>query len=271
MSKKIGFQGLSGKEWAKMSRSVITKKDIGYGARTKLQKLHGATFPIELAEYFIKIYCPKDGAVLDPFLGVGSTLIAAQRQGRRGHGIELYSHFTKIAKKAISQQRLFDSALQTIVTGDCIEKLKEINSECVDFTFTSPPYVDLAHRLDRRDDTLWERDVLNPYGNSPRDLGNMSYDLYLLGVLRVMKQLYRVTKKDGYCAWVVRDIRNTKEGQLIIPVHMDIAKRGTVAGWKLLDFIIWDQNEDRPLGVLGFPSKMYMNINHTYIVVWRKD
>jgi len=98
----------------------------------------------------------------------------------------------------------------------------------------------------------------------------MSYGTYLAGVQVIMEKLYRVTNVGGYCAWVVRDIRNTPH-DLIIPVHADIARQGINVKWRLLDFCIWDQNEDRPLGVLGFPTKMYMNINHTYIVIWRKD
>jgi DNA modification methylase len=45
--------------------------------------------PVELVESCLLNSTPRDGLVLDPFLGSGSTLLAAERQGRRCCGLEL--------------------------------------------------------------------------------------------------------------------------------------------------------------------------------------
>jgi site-specific DNA-methyltransferase (adenine-specific) len=59
--------------------------------RSKAQKFHHpAGFPVELPERCIRLHGAKTGlSVLDPFLGAGSTLVAAERLGCSGVGIEL--------------------------------------------------------------------------------------------------------------------------------------------------------------------------------------
>lgn len=50
---------------------------------------HYATFPVKFAEPFIIAGCPRGGAVLDPFMGTGTTAVAAHDNGRTFVGIEL--------------------------------------------------------------------------------------------------------------------------------------------------------------------------------------
>lgn len=50
---------------------------------------HSAAFPINLPAFFIKAYTDPGDIVLDPFMGSGTTIIAAHQLGRRGYGIEL--------------------------------------------------------------------------------------------------------------------------------------------------------------------------------------
>lgn len=62
---------------------------------------HPAKFPVELPRFFIRGFCPPDGTVCDPFLGSGSTLLAALIEKRKGIGIEISEEFCKM-----SQERL---------------------------------------------------------------------------------------------------------------------------------------------------------------------
>ena len=61
---------------------------------------HPASYPIELASMCIKL-SGKKGRVLDPFLGTGTTLIAAKRLGLDGSGIDINSEFLQFARKRI--------------------------------------------------------------------------------------------------------------------------------------------------------------------------
>lgn len=63
---------------------------------------HFAVYPEALVETPIRACCPKGGVVLDPFLGTGTTAVAAQRLGRQWMGIELNPEYVELAR-----QRLF--------------------------------------------------------------------------------------------------------------------------------------------------------------------
>jgi len=64
-------------------------------------KEHMATFPEKLVAPLIEISCPKDGIVLDPFLGAGTTIKVASDLGRKYMGIELSYQYCLYAKKRI--------------------------------------------------------------------------------------------------------------------------------------------------------------------------
>jgi DNA modification methylase len=64
---------------------------------------HFATFPPELAERCIKAGCPKDGTVLDPFGGAGTTGLVADRLGRNAILIELNPEYAAMAERRIKR------------------------------------------------------------------------------------------------------------------------------------------------------------------------
>jgi DNA modification methylase len=66
---------------------------------------HPAPFPVELPERLIKLYTYKDDLVLDPFLGSGSTLVAAARTDRRGAGYDMDPAYVEIARERVRAER----------------------------------------------------------------------------------------------------------------------------------------------------------------------
>ena len=68
---------------------------------------HFAVFPIEIPTYCIKAGSKEGDVVLDPFMGSGTTALAAQEHGRRWVGVELNPEYVKIIKKRTQQQVLF--------------------------------------------------------------------------------------------------------------------------------------------------------------------
>ena len=63
---------------------------------------HPAPFPVELPERLITLYTYRDDLVLDPFMGSGSTLVAAARTCRRGAGYDMDPEYVKIARARVS-------------------------------------------------------------------------------------------------------------------------------------------------------------------------
>lgn len=66
---------------------------------------HSTVKPIRLMEYLIKLITPPGGTVLDPFMGSGSTGVAAKRLGFHFTGIELSPEYFEIAKRRIEHKQ----------------------------------------------------------------------------------------------------------------------------------------------------------------------
>lgn len=68
------------------------------------RKMHFAPYPEELCIIPIKSTCPRDGVVLDPFCGTGTTMKVAYELGRKSVGIDLSNEYIKIAKERICRE-----------------------------------------------------------------------------------------------------------------------------------------------------------------------
>ena len=73
--------------------------------QSKSQKFnHPAGFPVDLPKRCLQLHGVKDAVVLDPFLGAGTTLIAAEKLGMRGIGIEIDPHYVEIALERLKSE-----------------------------------------------------------------------------------------------------------------------------------------------------------------------
>jgi DNA modification methylase len=74
----------------------------GDGGRLKHE--HPATFPDMLPYDLIQCFCPEGGIVLDPFMGSGTTAIAALRLGRKFIGLDISKEYCNLARKRIEKE-----------------------------------------------------------------------------------------------------------------------------------------------------------------------
>jgi site-specific DNA-methyltransferase (adenine-specific) len=65
---------------------------------------HPAPFPVELPQWLIELHTYEDDLVLDPFLGSGSTLVAAARLGRRGVGYDTDAEYVDLARRRLATE-----------------------------------------------------------------------------------------------------------------------------------------------------------------------
>ena len=68
---------------------------------------HPAPFPVALPERFIRLYTYRNDVVLDPFMGAGSTAVAAKRNGRRYVGFDTDPDYVKLAEKRVAEEPVF--------------------------------------------------------------------------------------------------------------------------------------------------------------------
>src|SRR5882762_6490145 len=79
-------------------------QQIWTGVTGASTKDHPAPYPMELAERLIRMFSFVGDTVLDPFLGTGTTTVAAAKWGRNSIGFEVDSHYLKLAENRITQE-----------------------------------------------------------------------------------------------------------------------------------------------------------------------
>jgi DNA modification methylase len=271
VSQKNTLNELTGAEWLYFTKSVlITNYPSVYGH--DLRKAHGANKPPQLMSQLIEFFTKPGECVLDPFAGVGGTLIGASicKKPRRAVGIEINPRWVEIYQHILSEYR--DSLQpQTLIQGDCLEVMQDFAEHSFDFIATDPPYnIHLAQTMsneryaatfpNRRTDYYMRSD-------DPRDLANLaSYEAYLEAMEQVFAQCFRVLKPRKYMVVIVRNAY--QHGEYIF-THVDLARRARQQGFVPKGEIIWYQAGTR-LRPYGYPSAYVPNIAHQYIVVLRK-
>lgn len=87
-----------------VGREMAYPTNVLHLATESSNRNHSATFPIDLPRWFIKLFTEEGDVVLDPFMGVGTTAIAAKMLGRHYLGIEIMPEYVDIAEKSLAQE-----------------------------------------------------------------------------------------------------------------------------------------------------------------------
>ena len=96
-----GSKGKSTIEKEEFMESTLSIWNINPARAKKIG--HPAPFPVELAERFINLYSYEKDLILDPFIGSGSTAIAATNLKRSYIGYEISSEYCELAEKRLSE------------------------------------------------------------------------------------------------------------------------------------------------------------------------
>ncbi len=262
---------LSGEEWLYFTKSVITTaypSEHGHD----LRKAHGANKPPQLMKSLIEFFTKAGGRVLDPFAGVGGTLIggALCQPPRECVGIEINGRWIEVYHQVIAASQ---GGLRgyPIIHGDGLEELARMEEASFDFVATDPPYnLHLERTMcdGRYDENFANRRTdYDMRSDDPRDLANLdSYDAYLETMERLFAQCLRVLKPGRYMAVIVRNAY--QRGEYIF-THADLARRARAAGFVPKGEKVWYQAGTR-LRPYGYPYSYVPNIAHQHIVILQR-
>lgn len=99
----IGMKRLPDKQYP-----VRNKRDVWFVSTRPDKNAHFAVYPEELIKPCVLAGCPRDGIVLDPFMGSGTTARVARMYGRNFIGYELNPEYIKIInQKTVVMQDMF--------------------------------------------------------------------------------------------------------------------------------------------------------------------
>jgi site-specific DNA-methyltransferase (adenine-specific) len=88
-----------------LNRDKVYPTNVLHLATECSNKNHSAAFPLSLPEWFIKLFTREGDTVLDPFIGSGTSAIAARKLGRQYIGIDINMDFCILSEKALKNQK----------------------------------------------------------------------------------------------------------------------------------------------------------------------
>ena len=264
---------LTAKEWLKNQLGVWR---FNYEARDIRDKtVHPATFPIALALRLIEQFTHQGELVLDPFVGSGTALLAAQDANRNAVGFDLSREYVKVSRERISQQNLIPPSVQLAVQEDARNISPYLSEESVSLIVTSPPYANLLNRKrknkSRRDRKNEQLGKIEQYSQDPRDLGTMDLDTYTESMGAIFESLLPLLRRKAHCVINVPDMWwNNKR----ITIHVALIEELRRRGYELRNTIIWDRtNIVNRIGIFGWPSN-YITMGTTFeylLDFWRPE
>ena len=89
-----------------IGRDMVYPTNVLHMATECANRDHSATFPVELPSWFIKLFTKTGDVVLDPFMGSGTTALAAIRLGRKFVGAEINKEYVALAQKRTAQEQI---------------------------------------------------------------------------------------------------------------------------------------------------------------------
>lgn len=264
---------LTAKEWIKHQLGVWR---FSYEARDIRDKaVHPATFPISLAATVINLFTHKGELVVDPFVGSGTTLVAAQDNCRNAVGFDLQQKYVDLCHSRLTQNNMFNNCNQLAICDDARNAHQYFEDDSIALLFTSPPYANLLNRKrknkSRRGDERKNNQYMKveQYSQDSRDLGILEVDKYANQIGDVYESLLPKLKPKGHCVINVSDMwwENKR-----ITIHISLIEELRSRGYELRNVIIWDRtNIVNRIGIFGWPSNyITMGVTFEYLLdFWR--
>lgn len=272
--KRNQLNDLTGKEWVFFTNSVwitgyspTAKENIGL----KYRKIHPSPKPPALMKDIIEFFTKSDGKILDPFCGVGGTLLgAAMASGQReAIGIELEQKYID----AYIQVCETENMRQMVMLHDDAENMlshPEIAGAQFDLIIADPPYSDMMtkERTGQRK-KLYNDSSPMPYTSEDADLGNMPEGQFFDALRSIMGKAFLKLKNKGYMIIFCKDFQPQPGKPNLL--HADIVRElCRIDGLVYRGMRIW-HDQAMSLFPFGYPYSFVMNQIHQYILVFRKE
>jgi DNA modification methylase len=247
---------LTAKEWLK---SQVAVQSFYYKSRDVRDKdIHPAVYPIALPSHFIKLFTHQGELVIDPFAGIGTTLLAARDLDRNAVGFDLKEDYTEYSKKRLEQTALSPTSQQIPICDDALNIANYVEENSVSLCVTSPPYANMLNhrRLNKsiRGNARENKHFLKvqQYSNNPRDLGQMNHEEYAQALTEIYKRIFPLVRPKGH---VVINVNDVWENNRRYATHIYVVKAIEAAGFEFRNTIIWDKRDlVNNVGIYGWPN-----------------
>ena len=250
---------LTGAEWKFSTKSVINKP-YPVNMQHKLRSQHGGQKPPQLCADLIQTFTKKGQKVLDPFGGVGGTLLGASLIGRRATGIELDSRWIEIYKEVTKLENLEE---QEFLLGDSKQVLKGLEPKSFDFILTDVPYWNIDKLAKTRSKTA-KASKLATFN----DTEDQTKEQWLDEMEQVLNGAHGCLKDGKYAAVFIGDMYRESRYHML---SASLADRLESSGnWTLKANLIW-YDVSKMLHVYGYPAAFVPSMIHQNILILKKS
>ncbi len=233
-----------------------------------IRKGHPSPKPPQLMKRLIEFFTKKSERVLDPFVGVGGTLLACAMTGRQGGGIDLSQEYLDLYHQASAELNLEP---QPVFCGDARNLAKILKDEKpFNLILTDPPYGDMLSRKrtgERKKKT--GDDSATPFTEDTEDLGNMPPAQFYASLREVVQAVMGFLKPKGYVVIFCKDLQPMETHHNMI--HADVVNTlADVENLRFRGYKIW-YDKSLKLYPFGYPYAYVSNQLHQFILIFRKE
>ena len=249
---------LTGAEWKFSTKSVINKP-YPVNMQHKLRSQHGGQKPPQLCADIIQTFTKKGQKVLDPFGGVGGTLLGASLIGRRATGVELDPRWIEIYKEVTKLENLEE---QEFHLGDSKEVLYKLEPKSFDFILTDVPYWNIDKLAKTRSKTAKVSKLA-----TFNDTEDQTKDQWLDEMETILTAAHACLKDGKYAAVFIGDMYRESRYHML---SASLAERLESTGnWVLKANLIW-YDVSKMLHVYGYPAAFVPSMIHQNILILKK-
>lgn len=265
---KNQLNDLAGNEWMFFTKTVwqtSLPSELSHSRRRE----HYANKPPALMRQIIEFFTKPGQTVLDPFAGVGGTLLGASLCGRRSVGVELERKWIDLYREVCAENAIEPGET---VLGDSLEVLPRLvqDGRHFDAVVTDPPYSPALKKTlcDGKYGRSNRSSAFGSFSDSPRDFRNSaSFEEFYDRLARVGESLFLLIRPGGYAALMIRDSYQNGE---YVPASFHVAERFRQIGFRFKGVKIWYQTGS-PVRPYGYPFTYVPNIVHHNILIFRKE
>lgn len=289
--KRNKLNNLTGREWVYHTNSIeavqSSEQDIElykfimevwetkYSTRGKegfshrLRSKHPSPKPPQLMKKLIEFFTKENDWILDPFMGVGGTLLGASLANRNSVGIDLSQDYIEIYKQVCQREGLRQ---QTTIVGNSknIDEIPQVTQRIFDLILTDPPYGDMMIRRKTGEAVKKKKNTApTPFTNDSEDIGNKPLPVFLEELKDIIEKSLKYLKNKGYLLVFTKDFQPSDEYSGLL--HSDIVnKLLEIEQLKFKGYKIW-YDKTVNLYPYGYPFAYVSNQLHQFILIFRKE
>jgi hypothetical protein len=259
---------LTGREWVFWTRSVITRP-YPPNCQHALRSAHGGQKPPDLCADLLRVFTKEGASVLDPFMGVGGTLLGAALAGRKAVGIEIDARWIDIYREVCRREGL---AVQEAVHGDAREALEGLAGRIFDCVLTDVPYwtMDSARRSRGSYKKFGQSakparaSKLSAFGTEP----SQTRQAWLTGTVDILSRAAALLRPQGYLLTFIGDMYREGSYHCLSGQLGEALSGAEGLAWKAN--LVW-YDVSKKLHLYGYQYSFIPSLIHQNILVFRRE